>query len=275
MSILADDLSMEALVLNRSLVSGCLISLSFLLLAAQSCSANVSYRKAKVAGVWMHIVTANMNSPSVRVTPAVAKNGIGTTETFRSMIRRTRPVAAIDGTFFCTRTFKPTGDIVINGQLINGGYLGTAVAFSEPNIVSFINSKQYCWSDYQSVLSAGPSLLIGGKLAIYPRDQGFRSGVHFLPRIRTGVGITGANKLVLVTTTRKVYLSQLAKAMQALGCVDAAGLDGGSSTGLYFNGKLISNPTRAITNCLLIYDNPESFEQHKKTFFPAQLYSQR
>lgn len=266
---------MEAQVQNRSLFPLSLIFVLVFLSSLQSCFAasNVSYRKAKVAGVWVHIITANLNSPDVRVTPLIAKNGIGTTESFRSMLRRTRPAAAIDGTFFCTRTFKPTGDIVIDGQLIHGGYLGTAVAFGESNSVTFVNSQKYNWSDYQSVLSAGPSLLSGGKWAVYPRDQGFRSSVHFSPRIRTGIGVTRANKLVLVTTTRKTYLSQLAKAMQALGCVDAAGLDGGSSTGLYYAGKLISNPSRSITNCLLIYDNPASFEQHRSALYPVQLYS--
>lgn len=238
-------------------------------------SSNVAYQKTKVAGVWVNIVTANLNSPYVRVTPAVARWGIGTCESFRSLLRRTRPAAAIDGTFFCTRSLKPTGDIVIDGRLVYRGYLGIAVAFGENNSVRFIDCQDYRWTDYQSVLAAGPSLVLGGKPAVYPWDQGFRGGIHFTPRIRAAIGVTAANKLVLVTTLRSVYLSQLARVMRALGCVDAAGLDGGSSTGLYFNGKLIRNPTRAMTNCLLIYDDPASYQQHRDCFFPAQRYSQR
>lgn len=263
-------------MLHRSPFPYFLVKALVLSLFASACcaSSNVSYQKTKVDGTWVHIITANLNSPYVRVTPAVAKNGIGATESFRSMIQRTRPTAAIDGTFFCTRTFKPTGDIVINGQLIHSGYLGTAIAFGESNTVKFIDSRRYNWADYQSVLSAGPSLLKNGKLAVYPRDQGFSSGVHFSPRIRTGIGVTAANKLVLVTTARKTYLSQLARVMKAIGCVDAAGLDGGSSTGLYYDGRLIYNPRRWMTNCLLVYDNPASFERHKNSFFPVQLYGQ-
>lgn len=245
------------------------------LAAASDCSAasNVAYRKTKVGGIWLHVVTTNLNSPSVRVTPAVARWGIGTCESFRSLLRRTRPAAAIDGTFFCTRSLKPTGDIVIDGQMIWRGYLGIAMAFGEDNSVRFLDCQDYRWTDYKSVLVAGPSLILDGKLAVYPRDQGFGGRVHFTPRIRAAVGVTSANKLVMVTTTRRVYLGQLARAMKALGCVNAVDLDGGGSTGLYCNGKLIRNPGRAMTNCLLVYDDPQAFEQRRGEFFPLQRYA--
>lgn len=253
------------------------LCLSLGLLSQLTCGAttNVSYQKLKVGRVWINVITANLSSPSVCVTPAISKCGIGHCESFRSLLRRTRPAAAIDGTFFCTRTLKPTGDIVIDGQLIYRGYLGMAVAIGESNNIRFVDSQAYHWTDYRSVLTAGPSLLIDGKLAVYPRDQGFRSGVHFTPRTRAAVGITKNNKLVLVTTTRGAYLSQLARAMRSIGCVDAAGLDGGSSIGLYCNGRLISNPSRGMTNCLLIYDDPYSYQQHHDSLYPVQRYSQR
>lgn len=236
---------------------------------------NVSYQKMKIGSVWMNVITANLNSPFVRVTPAVARWGIGHCESFRSLLRRTRPAAAIDGTFFCTRTLRPTGDIVIDGQLIYRGYLGMALTVGDYNDIRFVDSQDYRWSDYKSVLAAGPSLLIDGKVAVYPRDQGFRSGVHFSRRVRAAVGITRANKLVLVTTLRSAYLSQLARAMRSIGCVDAAGLDGGSSTGLYCKGRLISNPSRGMTNCLLIYDDLASYQQHRDSFYPVERYGQR
>lgn len=236
-------------------------------------SRSVTYQRLKIGKTWLNVVTADLNATGVRVTPAIAKSGIGTSESFRSMLRRTRPAAAIDGTFFCTRSLKPTGDIVIDGQMIYRGYLGIAIGFGPSNSVNFTSSDNYKWTDYDSVLTAGPSLLLNGKMAIYPWDQGFRSGVHFSPRIRAAVGLTSRNKLVLLTTLRGVYLSELARVMQKLGCVQAAVLDGGSSRGLYWNGKLIHNPSRAMTNCLLIYDNADSYERHRGSFYPVQRYS--
>lgn len=252
----------------------CVLALILLLLPLTTSAAiSVAYNKTKSAGLWLNVVTVDLNDISVRVTPIVAHRGIGFYESFRSILRRTRPAAAIDGTFFCTRTFRPTGDIVIDGRLIYKGWLGTAIAFGAGRSVKFIPvqwTDNYRWSDYDYVLAAGPSLILNGKLAVMPRDQGFHSGVHFSRRIRTAIGLTSHNKLLLVTTKRPAYLSELAKSMRKLGCVDAAGLDGGSSTGLYCKGKLISNPSRGMTNCLLVYDDICSYEQHRNCFYPKR-----
>ncbi len=233
---------------------------------------SVAYGKVKSAGVWMNLVTVNLNDPNVCVTPAVSRWGIGSVESFRGMMRRMRPAAAIDGTFFCTRTLKPTGDIVIDRKLIWKGYLGMALGIRGNRYLSMIPSHRrdlYDWSYFDSVLAGGPSLVRDGKVAVSPKSEGFHSRVHFTRRIRVAIGITYANKLLMATTTRPVYLSELARAMKALNCVDAAGLDGGSSTGLYCKGKLIRNPSRGMTNCLLVYDDPYAFERNRSAFCPG------
>jgi len=232
---------------------------------------SVAYNKVYAAGVWLDLVTVDLNDPNVCITPAISKRGIGSCESFRSIIRRTRPAAAIDGTFFCTRTLKPTGDIVIDRRLVWKGYLGVVVAVRDSRFISFLPSNRYGpyrWSDFDNVLGVGPSLVRDGKIVVMPRLEGFKSRVHYTKRIRAAVGLTYANKLLLAVTIRPVYLSQLARAMSALKCVEAAGLDGGSSTGLYYKGKLIRNPSRGMTNCLLVYDNPSILEQRRSAFCP-------
>lgn len=233
---------------------------------------NVTFAKVKVAGVPVNVVTANLNSPDVYVTPALARRGVGTCESFRSMIRRTRPAAAINGTFFCTRTLKPTGDIVIDGRLLWKGYLGTAVAVDYSGGVHFVpthNTRYYKWYDYDQVLAAGPTLVLGGKTIVMPKTEGFRSGVHFNKRARAAVGLTWNNKLVFVTTKKNIYYRQLAKVMKYLKCRDAAVLDGGSSIGLYCKGKLIANPGRGMTNCLLVYDDLNAYERYRGALCPG------
>jgi len=127
----------------------------------------------------------------------------------------------------------------------------------------------YKWYEHDNVIMAGPTLMTEGKVVVVPRDEGFRSRVHFCPRVRAAVGLTAANKLVLVTTKRGVYLSRLARVMRSLGCVEAAAMDGGSSAGLYFKGKLVMNPTRGMTNCLLIYDDPTAYEHRRAVLCPG------
>jgi len=137
---------------------------------------------------------------------------------------------------------------VIDRQLLYNGYLGTVIGISYSNEVRFLcrtGPENYRWSDYDCVLEAGPTLLFQGRKLVMPRAQGFTSRVHFSKHIRAAVGITRSNKLVFVTSRRRITLSQLAGAMKALGCTDAAVLDGGSSTGLYCKGKLIDNPAGA------------------------------
>ncbi len=235
-------------------------------------SRDITYIKTKIAGVHINLITTNLNNANMFVTPALSKCGIGSCESFRSILRRTRPAAAINGTFFCTRTLKPTGDIVIDGQLLWKGFLGTAITVGYNGQIQFLSTRRrssYIWSDYAQVMAAGPTLVLRGKTIVMPRTEGFRSGVHFSRRARAAVGLTYKNKLVFVTTRQHIYYRQLATVMKRLKCVDAAVLDGGSSIGLYYKGKLINNPGRAMTNCLLIYDNRDAYERHKALLYPT------
>ena len=68
----------------------------------------VVFANQYVAGVRINLVTIDLNSDVV-VTPAIAERGIGTSESFRSMMRRMRPAAAINGTFFDVRLSGPPG----------------------------------------------------------------------------------------------------------------------------------------------------------------------
>ena len=157
------------------------------------------------------------------------------------------------------------------------GDLGTAIAVTNHNIVKFLPSREpavYKWSDYDSVIVAGPSLIMRGVRMVIPRDEGFKSGVHYSRRIRSAVGLTRGNKLVMVTTGQKLYLGESASAMRRWACVDAAVLDGGSSTGLYCNGRPIRNPGRGITSCLLVYDDTSAYEQRRACLYP-QIASSR
>ena len=248
------------------------VLLTFAFVRPALAASSVEFARTWVAGVWINLVTVDLNSPGVSVTPAVARCGIGTCESFRSMMRRTRPSAAINGTFFDTRTLKPTGDIVIDRQLLCKGDQGVAIAITNGREVRFIPSRhpdRYRWSEHDSVLVAGPTLVTQGRTIVAPWDEGFRSGVHFAKRIRAAVGLTYANKLVLVTTLRPVYLGRLARVMRSLGCFEAAALDGGGSAGLYCKGKLVRNPTRGMTNCLLIYDDPRAYIKRRSCLHPG------
>lgn len=254
------------------------IWISLSLISPAFATHSIRYSKVKSAGIWLNIVTVDLNSPNVVVTPVVSKRGIGHAESFRSILNRTRPAAAIDGTFFCTRTLKPTGDIVIDGRSVWKGYLGTALTIDGSGKVNLIPTRKrgvYDRASYQNVISAGPTLILGGKTVAMPGSEGFHSRIHTLRKLRAAVGITYSNKLILALTTSPVHLRRLAWALKKLKCRDAACLDGGSSSGLYCKGKLITNPSRGMTNCVLVYDNPSQYARAKIKLSPLPAAGER
>lgn len=219
--------------------------------AAQS----VVHRVQRVHGVTAHVVTVNLNDPRVNVSVTVPRQGFGSSEPFGSFIHRTMPAAAITGTFFSTHSLLPVGDIVTKGQTRYRGPAGTAVCFTAGNKVRFVPRKwgrTYDWSEYETVLCTGPTLLRRGVKALYPRSEGYRDPSLFALRPRTAVGLTKHNKLLLVVVNRPIHLRTMMGVMRDLGAVEAAGLDGGSSSALYANGRTLVSPGRRLTNVLTI-----------------------
>jgi exopolysaccharide biosynthesis protein len=117
------------------------------------------------------------------------------------------------------------------------------------------------WNDVEYAIGGGPYLVREGKIFI-DRQKFSR---HFLwsKSPRTAVGFTKNNTLVQVTIDgrRKGFsegatMSELAKIMYELGCYNAMNLDGGTSTQMVYNGKLVNYPAvrggARVTNALMI-----------------------
>ena len=256
-----------------SIIVSCFLLFAFVMRAAGDQS-TVAYTKAWVRGVSAHVVTVDLNSPEVKVSPAVARRGVGTSEGFGSMLSRLRPTAAITGTFFCVRSLVPVGDIVIDGKLVNAGSVGTAVCFTSDNEVVFNPagpSSSAASGGHPAVVCSGPRLVHDGVVYVDPRSEGFRDRALFRRAARTALGITKNNKLLLVAVKRPVYLSKLAHIMRDLGAVNAVNLDGGSSTAMYYKGRVVSHPGRRMTNLLLIYESPEVYAKVKPLLAPLPV----
>ena len=229
---------------------------------------DIGYSKRWVQGTPVHVVTVNLNSHNVRVSPAIARHGIGTSEGFGSMLSRLQPTTAITGTYFCVRKLIPVGDIVVDSRRVNFGCVGTAVCFTSGNTVEFRTSD---WKGYQSVVCAGPRLVTNGVAKVNPRAEGFRDGGLFRKAHRTALGVTKHNKLLLVSVNHPIYLSRLAKIMRELGAVNAINLDGGSSTALHYRGRTFSHPGRRLTNLIVVYESPRLFARVKSELAPTPV----
>jgi len=244
-------------------------------LASQAWSTDdVSYRKRWVQGVPVNVVIANLNCPNVKVSPAMAVHGPGTSEGFGSMLSRLRPAAAITGTFFCVNSLIPVGDLVIDGNVLNFGCVGTAICFTADNRVDFMptrDGRTVKWSKYVSVICGGPRLVREGLAWVSPSSEGFNDSGFYRPAARSAIGVTKQNKLLLVTVNTGVYLSHMARIMRDLGAVDAMNLDGGSSTALYCDGIVPSHPGRRLTNLIVVFDSLEMYARVKPAFCPQPV----
>lgn len=224
------------------------------------CQSSVTYTRRTAAGVQLHVLTANLNDPRVVVLPALAAGGIGRSESFASAVKRLRPKAAVNGTFFSKRSLRPVGDIVVGGKLTHFGGIGTALGISAEGVdfIRLPKSRRVDWTGYQAALAAGPVLVWDGYARTTPGGEGFGDPhvfAHSAPR--TAMGITKQNKLLLVTTVGGSSLAKLARAMRELGAVYAVNLDGGSSTAMWYDGRVIRTPRRRLTNFLCVYVKPE------------------
>jgi exopolysaccharide biosynthesis protein len=70
---------------------------------------------------------------------------------------------------------------------------------------------------------------------------------------RSAVGVTKEGRLLLVSTG-ELKMQELAALMLMLGAEDAMSLDGGASSGLWFDGKYVAKPGREIPNAILVYE---------------------
>ena len=232
----------------------------------------IGYFRKSVAGVSMHVVQVDPRRAGVHVTVATSRTGIGGRDPWATLINRTRPAAAITGTYFSTTSFVPVGTIVAQGSTVHRGGIGTALTISadgKAKLLGPMRGRLHDWEAYETVLRAGPRLLTAGKVTLNARAEGFRDPSLFQLKRRSAVAITKSGKLLLVAVNQGVSLRTLAMAMRGLGAVDAMCLDGGGSTALYYRGKTYVKTDRALTNLLVVYDNPQRYINVAKTLNPA------
>jgi hypothetical protein len=240
--------------------------------------AGVSFRHVRRAGVRASVVTVNLEDPGVKVSVALPQHGIGSRESFRSLLHRVRPAAAITGTYFGMRDAMPVGDIVIGGRLVNSGFVGTGLAITPKNQARFIETRRWRsrdWSDYETVLCGGPRLVTEGHVLVVPRAEGFHDRSLFHRRPRTAVGVTRHNRLLLVTVARPIYLRQLARLMRSLGCRDAIALDGGGSSAMFYRGRFAARPHRVLTILLVVYDSSDAYQHALTRLAPGLRIARR
>ncbi|HVE67691.1 MAG TPA: phosphodiester glycosidase family protein [Solirubrobacteraceae bacterium] len=118
-------------------------------------------------------------------------------------------------------------------------------------------------ADFEAISSGGPRLVRDGRVSIPWRAEGIARAEMVTRAPRTLAGVTAAGRLLLVVADGRrpgwsagLTLPESARVMRALGARDALSLDGGGSTTLVVNGRVVNRPSdgreRAISDALLV-----------------------
>ena len=158
----------------------------------------------------------------------------------------------------------PAGDTVLQGigtaadWLTSHATLGQRVPVTE--VVRDTEGRRVRLGRGDSIVSAAPTLVKGGRLSIDaaaegtldPQDLSFGYAWSNTRQPRTMAGIDAAGRLLLVTVDGRLTggsegftLQEGAEFMRSLGAVHALNLDGGGSTAMAVNGKLVNAPSDA------------------------------
>lgn len=152
----------------------------------------------------------------------------------------------------------PENGLVINlygpikDQIFDRFEVGRPVEY---NVDLYPNHKNdEFWRTVEGAVGAGPGLVWDGKVTLKLEEEKFSEAkITSTAAARSAIGFTRDKKLILLTT-RSATISELAEVMVKLGCEKAMNLDGGASSGLYYNGKVITKPGRQISNAILIME---------------------
>ena len=116
------------------------------------------------------------------------------------------------------------------------------------------------WKNVKHIISGGPYLVKNGEVFVDMTAEKLNSIGGKNPR--SAIGYTKDGNLILVAVDGRegssvgMTLIQLANFMQTLGCEGAMNLDGGGSTVMYVNGKIVNNPQQKggipISNAIVL-----------------------
>lgn len=111
--------------------------------------------------------------------------------------------------------------------------------------------KALDWSKVQTAFGAGPRLVKDGKKAVDPKAEGFtETKILSSGAGRSAIAVKKDGSILLATVSGAT-IDQWAQVMVKLGAYQAINLDGGASSGLYFQGKTVTKPGRLVSNAIV------------------------
>lgn len=206
-----------------------------------------------VSNTKVYIADITVSSPKYLKT-ALAQNTYGNNVTAKTSVTAANnsAILAINGDFYGANT---TGYVIRNGVVYrntvredasNGDlaiYKDGSFGIVYENDVS---AEDLVKNGVVNLLAFGPTLVNNGKITVSSNSE---VGQSMASNPRTAIGIIDKNHYVIVVSdgrtseSQGLSLYQLAQVMKSYGVKTAYNLDGGGSSTLYLNGKVVNKPT--------------------------------
>lgn len=214
-------------------------------------SIEISYMRTLDTNIY--IADIEINDPSYLNT-ALAEGSFGRnlTDTTSSIATQNDAILAINGDYY---GFRDSGYVMRNGYLYRtepakDPEQEDLVIFEDGSIdilrEADISAEAIKGMGATDIFSFGPGLVMNGEITVDSDDEVERAQVT---NPRTAMGIISPLHFLFVVsdgrTDESIGLSlfELAQLMQKMNCVTAYNLDGGGSSTMWFNGKVLNRPT--------------------------------
>ena len=185
---------------------------------------------------------------------ALAQNTYGTNVTAKTSetAAANNAILAVNGDYYGANS---TGYVIKNGVLYrdtvrdNASYGDLAIYADGSFEIIYeneISAKELIDKGAVNLLAFGPALVKNGEIVV---DTSTEVGQAMSSNPRSAIGIIDENHYIIVVADGRtsesegLSLYQLAEVMKQYGATTAYNLDGGGSSTLYFNGRIINKPT--------------------------------
>lgn len=231
----------------------------------------IRFEKVSAAGVPLYKTTIDLHDPETFLVVSLANKAEKANdadvshgdESFASFVKRSHAAMLMNGTFFSKDSQKR-----VMGNLVSEGVVrkfsqwedyGTTLGIkkgNEPEMVTARTDGKPDWNQHWLSITCGPRLLRDGATDINPELEGFKDPHVLGVGSRCAIGFNSQkDELYLVTFLRGLSLSKEAEVMKSVGCSDAMNLDGGASRALFYRNSIVVEPSRALTNVIVVYDS--------------------
>ncbi|GAA0498126.1 LysM peptidoglycan-binding domain-containing protein [Deinococcus depolymerans] len=216
----------------------------------------VSFKRLSPLNVPVRIANVDLRYRTTLIAPVLASPRVafGSGARVSQLARASGAKVIINGSYFHPQTYAPAGDIVMQGRMLTWGRIPMALAITPDNRATIRVSTtpllgrplDTTWAGMETVVATGPRILSRGQLLTH-YSAAFRDPALFGRAARSAIGLISNRDLVLVSTHAKLTTTEMGRVMARLGVRDALLLDGGSSTGIAWNGQAVLDSVRKVS----------------------------